>query len=438
MPVSPVSNILAPNYTGQSGSSYPNNIDGAFIAGLRMWGKFAPRNIQPTPSMMMLIDPGSVMNGVAETEVGSYTYGAVSSGSPTITVNGPANGIVVGQKLTAYAYVAGVITYAFSEPPRVTAVAGSSITVSANAAITNTACVLIFGSAIGVQVTGNTHTNTTVDNLQTTIGMFAGMAIVGSGIPAGATIISVNSGTAITISAATSTTLTGIAIAASVLIPTTNPRIDRIVSNRFTGAVSYVVGTPAGTPVPPAVPVDTNPVAQLLVKTSTTTLNPTSEIWDDRIFDRGSAIVVQEVDATYAANASLGTSIPYDDTIPQVTEGTQILSVTITPKSIASKMVISFTGFGGNPDASSNLSAALFSSVVGANAINAQAFTTAGSDRVQAFSISHVDTPGVLTPVTYQIRVGSDGSAMRMNGNSGGRKFGGSASSRLIVREYLA
>ncbi len=58
--------------------------------------------------------------------------------------------------------------------------------------------------------TGTTHSNTTMDGIASTTGMYAGQAISGSGIPANTRIAAVNSGVAITltIAATTSTTAT--------------------------------------------------------------------------------------------------------------------------------------------------------------------------------------------------------------------------------------
>lgn len=59
---------------------------------------------------------------------------------------------------------------------------------------------------------GDTHTNTTIDNIASTAGMYAGQAISGSGIQAGTRIASVDSGTAITTTLATTATASGVTI----------------------------------------------------------------------------------------------------------------------------------------------------------------------------------------------------------------------------------
>ena len=56
--------------------------------------------------------------------------------------------------------------------------------------------------------TGDTHTNTTIDNISSTTGMYSGQAISGTGIAAGTRILSVDSATAITTDTATTGTAT--------------------------------------------------------------------------------------------------------------------------------------------------------------------------------------------------------------------------------------
>lgn len=77
-----------------------------------------------------------------------------------------------------------------------------------------------------VTLTGDTHTNTTVDDLSSTANIQAGMTVVGSGIPTGATVISVDSGTAITISAAATTSLNNTSLEFYHLVSFSYPPVD--------------------------------------------------------------------------------------------------------------------------------------------------------------------------------------------------------------------
>ena len=68
----------------------------------------------------------------------------------------------------------------------------------------------------------------------------------------------------------------------TITAPATDPRIDRVVINKTTGAVSVIIGTPAGSPVAPALTADVFPVAQVLLQTSSVTI-VNSMITDERL-----------------------------------------------------------------------------------------------------------------------------------------------------------
>lgn len=68
----------------------------------------------------------------------------------------------------------------------------------------------------------------------------------------------------------------------TITAPTTNPRIDRVVIDRTTGALQIVTGTEAASPVAPAVPSGTLPIARIALATSTTAIT-NALITDERI-----------------------------------------------------------------------------------------------------------------------------------------------------------
>jgi hypothetical protein len=79
-------------------------------------------------------------------------------------------------------------------------------------------------------------------------------------------------------------TLTNVAAQSTgaITAPVGNPRIDRVVVDRITGAVSVITGTPAGSPAPPAITAGKLPVAQVLLQTSSTVITD-SMITDERV-----------------------------------------------------------------------------------------------------------------------------------------------------------
>lgn len=152
----------------------------------------------------------------------------------------------------------------------------------------------------------------------------------------------------------------------------------------------------------------------------------------------------------YTDNVDITTIIPYDDTIPQNTEGTEILSATLTLKKSNSRVRITFTGWGncgssiGNDD-SRIWSAALFRTGT-ADALNAAAssFVFNGGSALNVevlhsvIKLEYEEAPGSVGPHTYTINVGVSAGAnpvLRMNGEFNNRLFGGIAKSTLIVEE---
>lgn len=67
----------------------------------------------------------------------------------------------------------------------------------------------------------------------------------------------------------------------TIVAPTTNPRIDRIVIDSATGVVSVITGTPAASPVAPTVTPGKISIAQVALATTTTTIT-NSLITDER------------------------------------------------------------------------------------------------------------------------------------------------------------
>lgn len=141
--------------------------------------------------------------------------------------------------------------------------------------------------------------------------------------------------------------------------------------------------------------------------------------------------------AQYATYSSHTAVIPVDDTIPQITEGNQIATLTITPLSDTLEIeALANMAFSVNDG---RAVMAVFQDA-GANAIAATVGFIANSFLVATpIALRHrlTVTPGVST--TIQMRVGpGTGFTLYINGNSANRFLGGVASSYLKVREARA
>lgn len=143
---------------------------------------------------------------------------------------------------------------------------------------------------------------------------------------------------------------------------------------------------------------------------------------------------VDYVYAEYLSNTDITTIIPRDDTPPQVGEGTEILSVVITPKTTSSKIKLRFQGYG-NLSSNGAVIWAMFANG-GANAICAgDAYSTAAGRTVAVVGEILV-SPGSVSAQTYSVRVGPDAALnLRMNGANTGRLYGGVSRCTLIAEE---
>jgi hypothetical protein len=151
-----------------------------------------------------------------------------------------------------------------------------------------------------------------------------------------------------------------------------------------------------------------------------------------------SGAVVDSVHAAYTTNASLSTTIPFDDTVPQNTEGTQILSVTITPKSASNILRLRFRGTGAAAITNTPVICALFRDSTASALCADYALTIIGTVQAGNMTLTHEVAAGSTSATTFKIRVGASLGAMAMNGVSGGRKFGGVMAATLTVEEVRA
>lgn len=142
--------------------------------------------------------------------------------------------------------------------------------------------------------------------------------------------------------------------------------------------------------------------------------------------------IKQVVTAIYTDNTNITTIIPLDNTKPQNTEGTEILSLAITPTKTTSKLLVEFDGMVGI-DAGGTFVVAVFDA--GTDALGAKAHFLSSTDP-QSVSASWILSPGVITEVVYKIRVGPGAAGtIRMNGTSSAGLFGGAAMTTLRITE---
>jgi hypothetical protein len=147
--------------------------------------------------------------------------------------------------------------------------------------------------------------------------------------------------------------------------------------------------------------------------------------------------IIDRAYAEYTAYTDLNTILPIDDTIPQVTEGTQILSASITPKSTTNRIRIRVQGSAVNT-ASAPIAIAAFVNG-GTNAV-AATFTDCDTTTIPnvMIGLEYEYVAGSTSTQTITIRAGSSSVGTRFNGNTTTRLGGGTARTTLILEEITA
>jgi len=151
--------------------------------------------------------------------------------------------------------------------------------------------------------------------------------------------------------------------------------------------------------------------------------------------DTSTGTILQVQNYTTGAMTTGTGVIPNDDSIPQITEGTEFMTLAFTPKKANSRLRIDIVALVTNNSANYT-SCALFRDST-ANAIGAMLFTTvpsAGYYETCAFTV-FVDAVATTT-TTFRFRAGGSGaSTVTFNGQSSARIFGGTMASSITVTE---
>jgi hypothetical protein len=148
--------------------------------------------------------------------------------------------------------------------------------------------------------------------------------------------------------------------------------------------------------------------------------------------------IVQVVNYQTGAVASGAGLIPFDNSIPQNTEGAEFMSLAITPKHEDNKLLINVVFVGGETANVDNVfTVALFKDSE-ANALAAccgSLVTPADQDSV---NFCHYMTAGSTSAITFKVRAGKRLSGnMYINGSpiTGGQMYGGVAASSITITE---
>lgn len=123
--------------------------------------------------------------------------------------------------------------------------------------------------------------------------------------------------------------------------------------------------------------------------------------------------IVQRAYAETVAEFVVSATIPVDNSIPQITEGTEILTASITPRKTTNRVRVRFIGDGYTNIASGTPGIALFrDAVADALAARSVAVVNGGGSALDdreigwPLALEFEHSPGTVSVVTYRIRVG--------------------------------
>lgn len=231
-----------------------------------------------------------------------------------------------------------------------------------------------------------------------------------------------------------------------------NPRIDLIVAKvtkvgdpgqegELAGSFEIVQGTPGAAPAAPAVPDDCYALAQIAVANNFTTITNanitdvrTQALISSEKMEHFSGQLIQS-QATISRDVITGTTIiPFDNTIPQITEGNEFLTCSITPRYSDSILEIDVVWFGSYSIGGSITLALFRDSNANARAANGVYHLTSTARLLMP--LLYRESSNNTNPTTFSVRVGGDAEGtITHNGAAGAGRYGDARLSSIVIRE---
>lgn len=136
------------------------------------------------------------------------------------------------------------------------------------------------------------------------------------------------------------------------------------------------------------------------------------------------------------AYASGTTTIPEDNTTPQITEGDEYMSLQITPLNSKSKLEINVIAYISNSAATPRIGALFQDST--ANALVSGSHYDSTTSAMTPLNLNHFMISGSTSATTFRFRAGGGTAGTTyLNGISSGQLFNGTMGSSITIKEYL-
>ena len=146
--------------------------------------------------------------------------------------------------------------------------------------------------------------------------------------------------------------------------------------------------------------------------------------------------VVQVVNFQTGAVATGTTVIPLDNTIPQITEGFEVMTLAITPTNASNILMVDVATFIGTPTDNAWLITALFVGTT-ADALATMPQYSETSNPIASVFFRHRMVAGATTELTFRVRCGQNtAGTLSFNGHAGIGFFNGTSASSITITEY--
>lgn len=147
--------------------------------------------------------------------------------------------------------------------------------------------------------------------------------------------------------------------------------------------------------------------------------------------------VVQEVNAFTGAMATGATTVPVDDTIPQITEGNEYMTLPIQPAAASNVLWIEAQGNYGTDSAGVMVQALFQDAITSSIAVTMHRMDTANLNRSNIVT-QRVQRALTTSVQTFRTRAGMNGAGnTTFNGSGGARLYGGALASYMRIREIM-
>ena len=165
-----------------------------------------------------------------------------------------------------------------------------------------------------------------------------------------------------------------------------------------------------------------------------TTISGNATVTGTLTFPPNAGQILQVVNFQTGEYNSGTTVMPVDNTIPQNTEGDEYMTLTITPTSATSKLLIEISALLA-PSAAKWIVGAIFQDTT-ADALAGGYFYESNGGAGKELTIRHYMTAGTTSATTFKFRAGVHTSGtLYFNGDAANRYLGGVAASSITITE---